>query len=244
MRPVSAFSQHSSVYALVAAAGIGSRMQSDTPKQYLTLADDTVIGLSIERLLKVASIKRLIVSVAENDQWWPQQAVANLPAVSSVVGGANRSRSVLAGLEHILTLGQRDDWVLVHDAARPLVRSADIERLIQKVAITGACGGILATPATDTIKLAFEDSNQGTAIRSTPAREALWQAQTPQFFPVGVLCDAITAALDAQISLTDEASAMEAQGYHPLLVQGHADNIKITQAGDLSVANLLLSLQN
>lgn len=260
---MSDFSASTEIYALIAAAGIGSRVGSDIPKQYHQLAGTSILARSIQRLLSVKAVNNVVVSIAEADIWWPQETVADHPMVTSVTGGASRSASVLEGLKHILNKGAEDSWVLVHDAARPLVRSEDIEQLIVAVSDANACGGILAVPVTDTIKLAFDkneselsSASKGAVsaepgspasdqqhIRSTPERSQLWQAQTPQLFPVKALHDAIASALDADLAITDEASALEVLGHAPILVEGRTDNIKITHAADVALAEHLLSLQ-
>ncbi|MBX2886152.1 MAG: 2-C-methyl-D-erythritol 4-phosphate cytidylyltransferase, partial [Granulosicoccus sp.] len=164
--------------------------------------------------------------------------------VETVTGADTRASSVAAGLRYILALIESAELaantrVLVHDAARPLVRRRTIERLVTEVDKVHACGGLLATPATDTLKVA----NADVTVAQTLDRSLIWQAQTPQLFDVRVLHDAIQSAMDNGMPVTDEASAMEFAGYTPLLVEGDKDNIKLTHSLDLSLAEILLQAQ-
>ncbi|MDO6459905.1 2-C-methyl-D-erythritol 4-phosphate cytidylyltransferase [Granulosicoccaceae sp. 1_MG-2023] len=225
--------------AVVPAAGVGSRMQSALPKQFLPLAGDSVLGLSLRALLDCPAIERIVVTVGD----WPSDvarpAALDDPRVTLAQGGETRAHSVLAGLEVLLQSLPGDMLVLVHDAARPCVRAADIARLIAGVSEDAPNGGLLAVPVQDTLK---RDAG-GARSAETVAREGLWQAQTPQAFPLQALHDAIAAALQAGHTITDEASAMELAGCRPRLVEGRSDNIKITRPADLALAGVYLKLQ-
>lgn len=225
------------LYALVPAAGIGSRMEAALPKQYLSLHGKTVAEHTLSRLLSLAAIQEIVVATAATDLWWPQLALAHHPRVKSALGGATRAHSVLAGLEFLSDSAQDSDWVLVHDMARPCVRLSDIQLLLEAASPAGA---ILALPVTDTVKQARPDT---TAIHSTVPREHLWRALTPQLFPIGLLREALRNALAKNLEVTDEASAVELQGYQPVLVPGQPDNIKITVAADLPLARFYLQQQ-
>lgn len=228
------------VYALIAAAGVGSRVGSGLPKQYLPLAGKTIIERSITVFLQMEQVQQIVVSVAKDDPYWPKQNVSQAPSIQTTIGGASRAESVLAGLQKLQSFAAPDSWVLVHDAARPLVRAADIESLIKRVEAVDACGGLLAVPVTDTIKVA---GNQNSNVERTFDRSRLWHAQTPQLFRLQQLHDALFAAINGGIEITDEASALESIGEQPLLVSGRRDNIKITHASDLIMAEWLLQQQ-
>lgn len=226
---------HPSYWCVVPAAGAGKRMGADHPKQYLTLFNKTVCEHTLLRLLGLPEICRIIVCVSPSDTWWPNLSLCKESRITTVLGGAERCHSVLNGLRHLRTLAADNDWVLVHDVARPCVRSADIRLLMERTR-HHAHGGILATPVRDTLKKATAADE----IDHTVDRSQLWQALTPQLFRVGDLTDALETALAAGVSITDEASAIEWAGGHPLLVEGHPDNIKITHPNDLPLALLYL----
>lgn len=223
------------LFGLIPAAGHGSRMGAALPKQYLTLQGRTVAEHTVRRLLACDRLERLVVVVAPDDQRWPALPVVAEPRVSTVPGGATRAESVLAGLRALADAAD-DDWVLVHDMARPCVRLADIEKLMQAC---GHQGAILAVPVADTIKQA----NAAGRIRATLPRSEIWRALTPQLFPIGALRQALELALAERRAITDEASALELLGWQPELVEGHADNIKVTWPADLPLAGFFLQQQ-
>ena len=223
-------------WAVVPAAGIGARMGGETPKQYLPLLGSPVIAHTLARLCNHPRISGVVVAIAAHDSWWPELRVecAREPLVAA--GGEERRDSVLSGLEMLSERASEDDWVLVHDAVRPCLRDEDIDRLIDTLAADGE-GGLLATPVKDTMKRGDGDGR----VVETVSRESLWHAQTPQMFRLGALRDAIRRSVDTGSDVTDEAQAMELAGVHPLLVQGHEENIKITRPEDLRLAELYLS---
>ncbi len=224
-------------WAVMPAAGVGRRMGSEIPKQYLPLAGRRVIDHSVERLLLHPAIDGLYLALDEADRWWDQTEFAGHPDLVRVPGGAERADSVLNALEALLRRADPDDWVLVHDAARPCVRRADIDRLVETVTASGAVGGLLGMPVRDTMKRATADGR----VQETVPREGLWHAFTPQMFRLGMLHQALRDALAAGAAVTDEASAMEHADHTPLMVEGHPDNIKITRPGDLELAAFHLS---
>ena len=228
-----------SIWAVVPAAGIGTRMGAHRPKQYLPLCGRTVLDRTLSRLCAHARIDGVVVCIADRDPWWPEceRRLERKPMVVAP-GGAERAESVNHGLTALAGSAEAGDWVLVHDAVRPCVRGADIDRLIEAVIAHGG-GGLLALPMSDTVKQA-DGHDQ---VVDTLPRERLWCAQTPQMFPFGALRDALRAADAAGVVVTDEAQAMERLGARPLLVAGHADNIKITVAEDLAVAEWYLQQQ-
>jgi 2-C-methyl-D-erythritol 4-phosphate cytidylyltransferase len=224
-------------WAVVPAAGVGRRMGSDCPKQYLPLLDKPVLQHTLERLAACA-IQGIVVSISADDPYWP--SLPKPAKVWTAAGGAERCHSVLNGLRTLLQRPEVDaqDWVLVHDAARPCVRLSDLTHLMQSAA-THPVGGLLATPVRDTLKRA-DAQNQ---VAATVDRQNLWHALTPQMFRLQALHDALTALIQAGSLVTDEAQAMEQHGYQPLLINGHPDNIKITHPQDLALATLFLQQQ-
>lgn len=225
----------STYWAVVPAAGIGRRMGGELPKQYQYICGKTILEHTLDKLLAAPGIGKIVVALGANDAYWPSLPCAQNPRIVSVVGGAERADSVLCALQALAKLAQPSDWVLVHDAARPCVRTADITHLIEQADSSGA---ILASPVSDTLKKA-----QAGAIQTTVDRSELWAAQTPQMFPLQALREALEQAQAAQASITDEASAMERLGWQPKVVPAARDNIKITQPEDLPLAELILSDQ-
>ena len=225
-------------WALVPAAGIGKRMGTAIPKQYLLLAGRPVITHTLETLLRHPGLAGVVVAIGAEDEWWPEVAAglgADKP-LHVVTGGAERCHSVCRGLDALRGLAAPDDWVLVHDAARPCLGVADLERLMVTLA-DDAVGGLLAVPVRDTLKQA----DSAGRIATTVDRAALWHALTPQMFRLGLLHEALCAALARGLLVTDEAAAMEAAGFAPRLVEGRADNLKITRPEDLALAEFYLS---
>ena len=225
---------------VVPAAGIGKRMQADCPKQYLHIAGKTIIEHTLTNLLEHNQIKRVIVVINPYDKSFAQLPIAGHPRIAVVKGGQERCDSVLAGLNY---LPDDEEWVLVHDAARPCLARADVTALLQ-LAKQGSSGGILATPVRDTMKRAVAIKMNGQIfIEQTESRENLWHALTPQFFKLASLKRALIEASKQNAKITDEASAMEFLGEKVILVEGHASNIKITQAEDLLLAEFYLTQQ-
>ncbi|MEB6607042.1 MULTISPECIES: 2-C-methyl-D-erythritol 4-phosphate cytidylyltransferase [Aeromonas] len=223
---------HGGLTAIVPAAGIGSRMGAECPKQYLSLAGKCILEHTLERLLSHPAIARVIVALAPHDRWFETLAVAADPRVWRVEGGSERAWSVLNGL-HVA----QGEWVLVHDAARPCLTHGDLDRLI---ATAMACdGAILGSRVRDTMKRTDAAGN----ILATVEREQLWHALTPQMFPTGPLRRALEEGLALGAAITDEASAMERAGFAVRMVEGRADNIKVTRPEDLSLAELYLQQQ-
>jgi 2-C-methyl-D-erythritol 4-phosphate cytidylyltransferase len=226
-------------WAIVPAAGVGSRMGTTIPKQYLELNGRTVIEHSVRLLLKTNWVTKIIVAISANDEQWQSLEISKHPRVITVLGGDERVDSVSNALSYIEQLAEETEehFVLVHDAARPCLRAEDLTLLKQSMQ-TAKSGLLLADKVTDTIKA--DDGNN--SVSKTVPREALWRALTPQVFPLKLLIQALTAAgkSNGEIHITDEASAVEALGLSPLLIQGRSDNIKITKTDDLLLASLIL----
>ncbi len=226
-------------FAVVPAAGVGRRMGTDIPKQYLPLAGRTVIEHTLTRIAAHPHILGTVVAISAGDAYWPDvRARLDMASLEVAAGGAERCHSVLNALEQLAASARDEDWVLVHDAARPCVRVDDIERLVNTLA-GHRVGGLLGLPVTDTVKRADREGD----VQETVSREGLWRALTPQMFRLGPLRTALRKALAARQLVTDEAAAMELAGYRPRMVEGHSDNIKITRPGDLALAELYLQLQ-
>ena len=224
-------------FALVPCAGTGSRSGSFVPKQYVAVACQAVVAHTLQALARVDQIAATLVVLAPDDEQFEEEcpAFAGERGWVARVGGASRAETVAKGLAELVARGaQPQDWVLVHDAARCLVRPEWIERLIAECAIDEV-GGLLALPLADTLKT----EAHGRAAQ-TLDREGKWAAQTPQMFRLGLLQPALRAALDAGRTATDEASAVEALGHQPRLVRGDYENFKLTFPGDFALAERLL----
>jgi 2-C-methyl-D-erythritol 4-phosphate cytidylyltransferase len=225
-------------WAVVPAAGRGARMGSELPKQYLELHGATVIEHTLARLCNHPALAGVAVVVAPDDAYWDALRPRCRVPLYTVHGGEERCHSVLNGLRRLAHVADPMDWVLVHDAARPCLRGADLDRLISELQ-EHPVGGLLALPVSDTVKRADRD---GTVLE-TVSRSHLWRALTPQMFHLRELTQALEAALARHLLVTDEASAMELYGRPPRVVAGHADNIKITHPQDLPLAELFLAQQ-
>lgn len=226
------------LWAILPAAGVGRRMGSAIPKQYLELAGRTVIERTLELFVAHARIAGIVVALGAEDGYWDATGYAAHPKVIRTAGGAERCHSVLNALLALEGRAGDADWVLVHDAARPCLRLEDLERLMDGLA-EDAVGGLLGIPVRDTMKRA----NGGERIDATVDRSGLWHAYTPQMFRLGLLRHALQDALAANDLVTDDASAIERLGHAPRLIEGHADNIKITRAEDLPLAHFYLHQQ-
>lgn len=225
-------------WLVMPAAGTGRRFADALPKQYAPLNDRTVIEWALSSFLSDARCAGIAVALAAGDRWWPRIA-ERLPAVTVATGGAHRSQSVRQALAVLSRHLSAEDWVLVHDAARPCLSPEDRDQLTARCS-AHAVGGLLAAPLSDTLKQAAGD---GTATQ-TIDRTGVWRALTPQMFRYGRLCAALDQALTVGRFPTDEAQALEWLGERPLLVEGSPANIKITQAQDLLVAAALLKARS
>ena len=220
-------------YAIVPAAGSGSRFGAERPKQYLELLGRPLIFHTLQALTAAPQIERVWVVLAPDDPWWPQYDWTPLgPKLETVrCGGETRAESVNNGLQAASMAAADDDWILVHDAARPCLNSSMLEALFAELA-EDPVGGLLAVPVADTLKRA--DAAQ--RVAATEPRDGLWQAQTPQMFRYGLLCRALAQCR----AVTDEAGAIEALGLQPKLVRSDATNLKVTYPADLPLAAMIL----
>jgi len=225
------------LWALVPASGVGSRMKSDRPKQYLQIHNRYILDHTLFRLLSVPNLTGIMLVLSDDDPFWPRSNFANHPKVHTAIGGMERFNSVLNGLYELEGIASDEAWIMVHDAARPCVRVSDIETLID--VSKRHDGGLLGLPAKDTIKLVGAERK----VKTTVDRSRIWMAFTPQMFRVGQLRSAIEQAIEKKEMITDDASAMELAGYEPVMVEGAADNIKITHPEDLVLAQWYLEQQ-
>jgi 2-C-methyl-D-erythritol 4-phosphate cytidylyltransferase len=223
-------------WAVVPAAGSGRRFGGDTPKQYLSIAGRPLIEHSLRALLGHPDIHGVMVAISPDDPYWAGWREMDGKPVLSCIGGTERADSVLAALQALPQTVSEDQWVLVHDAARPCLRALDLSRLLA-IGSSDPVGAILATPLRDTLKRA----NAEERITATEPRERLWRAQTPQMFRRGGLTRALQAAMRGGLAVTDEAMAMERIGLKPRLVEGSEDNIKVTTPADLALAEFILA---
>ena len=230
------------LWAVIPAAGSGRRMGAETPKQYLAIGPHTVLEHTLAALDAIGELAGMAVAIAAGDPYWPElspRLSARLACpLFTAPGGSERAESVLKALDVLLAQADEDDWVLVHDAARPCVRREDLALLITELR-DDPVGGLLAVPVRDTMKQA--DAEQRCA--ATVDRSRLWHALTPQMFRLGALRQALRGAHAAGIIVTDDASAIEFAGRLPRLIEGHADNLKITRPEDLALAEFYLRQQ-
>jgi 2-C-methyl-D-erythritol 4-phosphate cytidylyltransferase len=224
----------SGLWCVVPAAGRGTRVGGDRPKQYLPLDGRPLILHTLDRLSAHPSIIGLMVVLGADDPHWPGLASLHDKPVHTTIGGAERSDSVLAGLAALPDSVGEDAFVLIHDAARPCVRSTDIDRLIAQATLVD--GGLLGAPLRDTLKRAGADARSV----ATEPRDHRWRAFTPQVFRRAALAAALASARRQGITVSDEAMAMELAGFAPLLVEGAEDNIKVTTPADFALAEYLL----
>ncbi|MDN0073853.1 2-C-methyl-D-erythritol 4-phosphate cytidylyltransferase [Crenobacter sp. SG2303] len=223
--------------ALVPAAGFGQRFGSPTPKQYLDLAGRPLMAHTLATLAAVSTIDAVAVVVSPGDEWFEDFDWSAIPRLTVLrVGGASRAESVRNGIAALREAGQLadDDWLLVHDAARCCISVELVERLIAALA-DDSVGGLLALPVPDTVKRADPTGR----VEATVARAGLWLAQTPQMFRAAMLAEALGHG--ATEAITDEASAIEARGLAPRLVEGDAQNFKVTYPQDLALAAAILA---
>lgn len=224
------------IWVVVPAAGRGTRFGSPLPKQYLQVAGQPLIAHTLAALLSHPLVEGALVAISANDADWPGWTAFQEKPVLTCVGGDTRAQSVLAALEALPAAVRADDFVLVHDAARPNLRSEDLQQLLER-GRADPVGAILAAPVRDTLKRAGDDGG----IDGTEPRQHLWRAMTPQLFRRFQLTRALQEAGKADVEVTDESMAMELQGLRPLLIEGNEDNLKVTTPADLARFEYILS---
>ena len=227
------------IWAIVAAAGIGVRMQSNLPKQYLPLQNQRVIDHALHTLCDHNLITGVVVGIQKNDQHWRNQPFVHPKLIAETTGGKTRAHTVLTAVQYLLHnhIATDNDWVLVHDAVRPCILPTDIDRLIDQANSHGA-GALLAAKIVDCIKQSDSTKSAPSVIKTlqTENDKQYWRAMTPQMFRGKKLTDALSDSLDAGIIPRDESAAMERAGIYAALVEGHSCNIKITTRRDLELA--------
>ncbi|MFK8019493.1 MAG: 2-C-methyl-D-erythritol 4-phosphate cytidylyltransferase [Pseudomonadales bacterium] len=226
----------SCLWAIVPAAGHGSRFGQSVAKQYAQLLGKSVIEHSITAILDACPDIAIYVAIAEGDKSWGNEPISRHAQVHTVIGGENRAASVLAGLNALENVAQSNDYVLVHDAARPCVSLSDVQAVVL-AASEHPVGALLATPLTDTLKRADTDLD----VTDTLDRSGLYQALTPQVFRVALLRDAILLGQQNGQPITDESSALEYAGFKPRICVGARSNIKVTFSEDLVLAESFFS---
>ena len=224
-------------FLIVPASGIGSRMNTQVPKQYLKLDNGlSVLDQTLKTLLNIEKITGCVVAINPSDDQFHKSVYAQHPKLlASAIGGKERFHSVISALKALAPFANENDWVLVHDAARPCIQEEDVLKLISKLK-DHKYGGLLAIPAVDTIKQA-----KNNLVDKTLDRSKLWQAQTPQMYRFGVLSKALNNALSNNYNITDEASSVEYLGLESVLIAGKKSNLKITTPEDLILANFYLN---
>lgn len=222
-------------WVIIPAAGVGKRMQVNHPKQYLKISGKTVLEHTLNCFTQDSRYAGIVVVISEDDEYWPTMNVEASIPIYQAPGGSERCFSVLNGLTYLKSMAGPDDWVLVHDAARPCLRQTDVNLLVDEVQGHPA-GGLLGLPVTDTLK--FCGDNQ--IVERTVKRDGLWRALTPQMFRFEKLLFALQEGVQNPERITDESSAMELAGFSPVMVEGAWDNIKITHPQDLLQAELIM----
>lgn len=226
------------LWLIVPAAGIGQRMQAECPKQYLSIDNRFILDITLSRMLDSGLFAGCMVPLNSEDCWWQNTDASIDNRIQTCCGGAERADSVFSALNSLAGQVADDDWVLVHDAARPCVHPSDLATLISTLS-KHPVGGLLAAPVADTLKKA--EPSLLPEVIGTVDRSQLWRALTPQMFRYSMLVGALERALDEGLPVTDESSAMEFSGNMPVLVEGRSDNIKITVPADLDLAGFILS---
>ncbi len=225
----------SSHWLIIPAAGLGARMQNEKPKQYLSCHGKTILETTVNQFLSVEFFEKVIIAISPADTFYNQTFLSSHPRCLSTLGGETRAHSVYNGLMKLKKIGANEaDWVWVHDAARPCITSEDILKLYSQTK-SHYSGVILASPARDTFKKVKDNQ-----ILTTVDRSELWHAMTPQVFPFADLMQAMSNTIKQKLSVTDEAMSMELLNFPITVIQGRADNIKITYPIDLTIAETIL----
>lgn len=218
-------------------------MPGACPKQYRSILGKSVLQHCLESIGSMPVFSRVVLALSANDPYWPavrdRLAPGLLDNLQVVIGGDERADTVTAALAALADIAEENDWVLVHDAVRPLIRTSDIEHMIATL-VGEPAGGLLAIPVRDTLKSATDDNS----VAATIDRSRLWQAQTPQMFRYGVLTEALAEARKRNLGMTDEASAIELLNLPVRLILGRQDNLKITFEEDLQLVGQVLEARN
>ncbi len=225
------------VWAVIPAGGIGARMCSEIPKQYIRIEGQPVLYHTLNRICGCDRVDGVVAGIRKEDPWWRESPFSHDRFLGTFEAGAQRVHTVFNGLNCLREQfdARNSDWALVHDAVRPCLRQGDLLALIERVK-TNRVGAVLGTPLVDTLKLAGPRNR----VKRTIDRTGLWHAQTPQVFRLGELFKGIELALGSGHSITDESMAMEHFGVFPEIIEGHPGNVKLTVPGDLPALELFL----
>ena len=232
-------------WAIVPAAGTGSRVGADIPKQYISIHHKTILEHTLGKLLDCKLFSGMVVAISSEDNYFQDLPLSKHKDITTVYGGADRCDSVLAALDYLTTITDGNDWVLVHDAARPCVSINDIHSMVEQLR-QHPVGGILGIPVRDTMKRLSNNEIAESGIleiEKTECRENMWHALTPQMFRIEILHKALIHCRNQNLVVTDESSAIEQSGMKPVIIEGSASNIKVTQADDLQLAEFYLKQQ-
>ncbi len=222
------------LWVIIPAAGSGQRCGKAIAKQYLEFHNKTIIEHSISPFLRVDAVTEIVVALSENDSTFKQLPIANHKKIQTVVGGQTRAETVFNALTSLKDRANPQDWILVHDGARPCLHVDDLNALIDNL-INEKVGGILAFPVADTLKFVRQDN-----IAHTVSRMHLWHALTPQMFRYQILFESLRNCLNDKIEITDEASAIEHAGFEPKIVKAQYPNPKLTHPSDFKLIALLI----
>jgi 2-C-methyl-D-erythritol 4-phosphate cytidylyltransferase len=218
------------LWVIIPAAGIGQRFNGSVPKQYERVNDQPLLSYTLKTFLNYEKTHRVVVAINENDNEWSSLVQSDYSKVSSVDGGDTRMHSVYNALQSLQTEVKEDDWICVHDAARPGLTLSALEAMMAKIS-SHSVGGVMGLPVVDTLKKVTPTQE----IKATIDRTSLWRAQTPQIFRYAILQQALDHAINQGVLVTDESSAVEALGYSPLMILGDERNAKITVREDLEL---------
>lgn len=225
-------------WVVIPAAGIGARFQSDLPKQYLRLLGKTVLEHSLSLFLNQKWVKGIILALSPDDTEFAKSSYAKESRIQVIKGADIRSQTVENALQHLRMQAKPSDWVLVHDAVRPCLHEEDLRNLVESL-LSEEVGGVLGVPATDTLKWVEDET-----IEKTLNRQQIWQVSTPQMFRLNILLKALTHCREQQLTLTDDAQAIEYYGLKSKMVRAAYPNPKLTYGGDSDYISLLLQQKN
>lgn len=227
--------QSTQYFCIIAAAGVGQRMGGNLPKQYLSIAKRTLLEWSLEPFLHSTSISKIVIVLSKDDRWFSELLVARHPKITTAIGGSTRYESVLSGLNALSPIATENDWVIVHDAARPNLSNSDLKKLMDTVG-NHPVGGLLGIPSSDSLK----EINDNNIIEKNVPREKIWRAFAPQMFRFGLLLSSHQKCLEDKYSITDESSAISYLGYQSLMVLGRSDNFKVSTPEDYEIMKKVL----
>lgn len=242
------YSQSSKVWVVIPSAGTGQRMQSEVPKQYLKILDQTLIEHTLDCFIDHQQVAGIVVVLSSDDKIWQSLNIkSGAKLICTVEGGSSRSDSVIQGLKYLNAIDSitSSTWIMVHDAARPCLSRIDLDALLS-IRADDCIGGLLASPVRDTMKraLASQNADDHKMVSHTEPRDNLWHALTPQMFRLGTLQNALEMCQKRDFNVTDECSAMEFIGENPIIVESTENNIKVTHPSDIALATFLINTRH